>query len=226
MNLTLQRRRRRWSMEETPAFSDLLKKLPKYSASFIRAFDRKKVRMRRIAYGLQKVAAQVKHMKEKSKTLKVTALLCAAAIGSVAAAAGGFSFTAFAAAALAAVGLATAFVFTRKQLRGQRGSRKQVKEFLKIVDLLRSELEEVKKVCEDLQRESVGAEMGNTARLKDDIDNLLDVTAKLKTSVTSHCVSDISAQFKNTVKEFEKMRRRLKDLRERRDAENPQWTQC
>ncbi len=117
----------------------------------------------------------------------------------------------FAVAALSAVGLVTAFVFTKKQWRGQRGGGKQRKESLKIVDLLRSELEEVRTVCENLQRESVGAETGNTVRLKDDLDDLLDITAKLKTSVTSHCVTDVSAQFQNTVKEFEKMRRRLKD---------------
>lgn len=212
-------RRRRWSREHPPTFSDLLKKLPKYASSFIKVFQRKKQRMKQIVCGLQKIAAEVKQMKEKSKKVRVTGLVFAA-VGVVAAAAlFAGSFTIVGAAALSVAAGATAVIFTKKRFTRQKESGKKVKAFLKIVELLRTELEEIKKVCEDLQRESVGAEPGNTARLKDDINKLLEVTAKLKTSTTSDCITDVSDQFKKAFGEFEKMRRKLKDLRERTDTE-------
>lgn len=217
-------KRRRWSIDHPPAFSNLTKKF-KYVLidSFIKVFDRKKPRMRGIVCGLKKIAAEVKRMKQKPKSLRVTGL-ASAAVGVVVVSAaalftGTFSFPILGAVTVFVAACATAEVFTEKQFTQQKRSRKIVKEFLKIVELLRSELEEIKKACEDLQRESVGATKEKIVRLRDNINQLLDDTAKLRTSTTSDCITSISDQFKKTVGEFEKMRRQLKDIRESIDTE-------
>lgn len=132
-------RRRRWSIEHSPAFSSLLKKLPKFAAAYIKVYDRKKPRMRQIVCGLEKISARVKQMKEKSKRIRTTALVCAA-VGLVAAAAlftGSFSLTALGAAALSVAAAASAVSFTKKQFKTQKGRGIKVKELLKIVESLR-----------------------------------------------------------------------------------------
>lgn len=200
-------------------FSDLMKKLPKYAASFTKLFVKKKPRMRQIVCGLQRIAAETKQMQEKSKRVRVA--VSAAAAAAVAAAAalftGSFSFTIFAAVTVSVATVATAVGFTRKHFTRRKGSEKKVKEFMKIVGSLRRELEEMKKVCEDLQEESVAAEAGNAAALRDNVNKLLDITAKLTTSTTLEDVTDVADQCQNAVDEFEDMTRKLKDFRESKD---------
>lgn len=64
--------------------------------------------------------------------------------------------------------------YIKNNFTQHEGSSKEVKTFLRIVEELHRELEEIKKLCEDLQRESVGAETGNIQTLRDDIDELLN----------------------------------------------------
>lgn len=210
-------RTRRQSIDDPPLFSDLLKELPQYAASFKRSFHRKRQRMRQIVSGLKKVAAEVKQMNEKSK--KATEVISAAVgVGFVAAAAaalvtGRFSFTLLGVVALCVTAGAAVVSWTKKKTAQLNGSKKKVKEFLNIVESLRRELEKIKRVCEDLQRTSVGADTGNITRLRDNINELLVTTAKLQTSASLDCVTEVCDQCQKAVRELEKIKSNLSEFR-------------
>lgn len=153
-------------------------------------------------------------MKERSKKVR-TWISVSAGVGFVAAAlvTGRFSFTILGAAALCVA----AVMWTKEkiQVKGKekKKSKKKVNEFLSIVESLRRELEEMKRVCEDLQRKSVGADSGNIGRLRDDINKLLDTTAKRQSSARLGCVTEVCGQCQEAVRELKQRERNLNEFR-------------
>ncbi|KAL4005190.1 hypothetical protein ACER0C_004903 [Sarotherodon galilaeus] len=211
-------RKRRRSRELPPTFSSLLKTLPESASSFIRTFKRKRPRLRRAMWRLQRMAAEARLMEEKSKKLRVVVLVSAAG-GAAALFTGSFSLSLLGALVLCVTGVVTAAGYIKKHFTQKEGSRKDVKTFLRIVEELHRELEEIKKLCEDLQRESVGAETGNIQTLRDDIDELLNSSAKLKLFTGFDSVTELCDHCERAVREFEQMKRRLRDFRGSSDTE-------
>lgn len=157
------------------------------------------------------MAAEARLMEEKSKKLRVVVLVSAAG-GAAALFTGSFSLSLLGALVLCVSGVVTAAGYIKKHFTQQEGSRKDVKTFLRIV-------EEIKKLCEDLQRESVGAETGNIQTLRDDIDELLNSSAKLKLFTGLNSVTELCDHCERAVREFEQMKRRLRDFRGSSDTE-------
>lgn len=160
-------RPRRWSKDLPEDLSQLMDKLIKYAASFIKAFDNSEPKMGRIVKEFQKIADEVRKMQETTDRVRTAGAVTGGTgivVGILAALlTGGVSLLG---AGAAAVGGGVVFGANTTQARIEKESAKKVEklgeEFLEIVEPLKNDLEEIKTTCEQLEQQSAEVQAENT----------------------------------------------------------------
>ncbi|KAF3701667.1 hypothetical protein EXN66_Car017355 [Channa argus] len=191
---------------------EVSEELSHQAASFIRLWDKKEARMRDLLDEIKDMAIQIKKLHTKSKRSCYTGAVSAGVtIGAGIAVpfAGGLGFAITAALTSAAAGGAL-FGFKIKQFRTEEECLKQIKQFLKIVNRLQHELEEILKVCEDLQRESDKAETCDVSSLKSNLVKLFESTEMLR---TADGVKELTGQCPMVFGEFQDIKTQLEEFR-------------
>ncbi|XP_026210859.1 uncharacterized protein LOC113158816 isoform X1 [Anabas testudineus] len=202
------------SREQPAEVSDLPTDLCRQAAVFTKLFDKKEARLRDLLSDIQEIGVHVKKWNTKSKRSCYTGLVSAAVAAGAGAAipfAGGVGFAITAALTSAAAGGAL-FGFKIKQFRTEEESLKKIKQFLKIVNRLEHELEEVTKLCENLPK----AETPNVTSLKKNLVKLFQSMEKLR---TADGVKELTGQCQTVFDEFEMMRKQLEEFRGSTEAE-------
>ncbi|XP_051255033.1 apolipoprotein L3-like [Dicentrarchus labrax] len=165
---------RRLSKELPPDLSELMDRIIKEAASFIKEFDCKEPRMREIVREFMRIVDEIKTMQERTDTARTAGTATAGAglglglIGVFAAPfTGGLSLALAAAGGAAAVGGGATVVGVNvtKTLK-ENGSAKKVeelgKEFVELVEPLKINLTEIKTTCEKLEKKSSEVQAGST----------------------------------------------------------------
>lgn len=183
-------------------------------SSFIQLCDSNELRMRQVVDDLQHVSDKLQRLQLRSEKCNVVGIVAAAVGLGVAVAAitaqvpGGLSLALTAAAGYVAAAAAVV-VFRAKQLTTEEKQVKKVKEFLDIVALLQSELENISELCDDLQRGAGGAETETVLSLRS---NIL-MTEKLRSSIRSGLNSEFTDQCENVFDQFRSTKRKLEEFR-------------
>ncbi|KAK2863551.1 hypothetical protein Q5P01_003084 [Channa striata] len=191
------------------------------AASFLRLWDKKEARMRDLLDEIKEMAVQIKKLHTKSKRSCYTGAVSAGVtIGAGIAVpfAGGLGFAITAALTSAAAGGAL-FGFKIKQFRTEEECLNQVKHFLKIVNRLQHELEEILMTCEDLQRQSEKVQMDKVSSLKDNLVKLFQCTEILR---TAEKVKELTDQCPEVFGEFHDIKTQLEEFRGRAQTESLQ----
>lgn len=148
--------RRRTSKELPPEFSELMNKLFKVAASFIREFDNKEPRMREIITEFQKIVDEVKEIRERTDRQRREARETVEAPFQNIRSSWGFSL--LAAPIAAADGTVLVISANVTKILSENGSVKKVealgRDFTGIVEPLTKDLEEIKTTCEKLEQKS------------------------------------------------------------------------
>ncbi|XP_049909860.1 uncharacterized protein LOC126396068 [Epinephelus moara] len=161
---------RRRSMTEPLNFSDLTTKLMRHAASFISAFDVSKPKMRQIVGEFQKIVDEVKETQQTTDTVRtVGAVAGGVGLGVMILAApftGGASLLAAGGLAAGATGGGYVVGANVTKTRAENKSAHKVeelgKEFMKTVEPLKNDLEEIKTTCEELEQRSAGGQAADT----------------------------------------------------------------
>eukprot|EP00064_Thunnus_orientalis_P018239 superscaffoldBa00004130_g18333 len=137
-----------------------------YTDSFTKRFDEKEPRMRQTVDAVLKIAAEVKRIQKESEPGAIALNFMVAALVGVT-----LFYKGLTPAAAVTVALAVLLLRFIKQLKHRvRGNPKELRELMEEsrtnVDLLKKDLEKIKTLCEEMPRESVGAETGNVIRLE------------------------------------------------------------
>lgn len=219
------RKRRAW--KHRSEFSDLPADLCHHADLFIKLCDRNELRMRQVVEDLQDISAKLQRLHSRSEKCSVVGTVTAAVgLGAVVAVfiaqvTGGLSLAVTAGAGYVAA--AAAVVTLRaKQFTTEEERVKKIKEFLEIVTVLQSELENIMELCEDLQREADGTETESSISLTNNILQPFLTMAKLRSSITAGCVTELTDQCENVFDQFRSMKRKLEEFRGRKDTENIQ----
>ncbi len=177
-------RPRRGSKELPPNLSELMNKLIKHGASFIKVFDNSEPKMRQIVGEFQVIAKEVKEMQERTDTVRRGGAVIGgvALIGIIAGPfTGGASLLAAGAAATGGVAVVGANV---TKVMKENGSATKVeklgKEFLEIVETLKNDLEEIKTTCEKLEQQSAEVQAKNTLTDVDEFQRTIRRVSELR----------------------------------------------
>ncbi|KAF3701668.1 hypothetical protein EXN66_Car017356 [Channa argus] len=223
--------RKRWTREHQADFSALPADVSHHAALFIKLCDSNELRMRQVVDDLQDISAKLQRLQSRSEKCSVLGVFSAAVgVGAalavlIAQVSGGLSLAASAAAGYVAAAAAV-FAFRAKTSTTEEELVKKIKEFLDIVTLLQSELENIQRLCEDVQRESSGAETESVFSLRTNVLQQFLTVAKLRGSITAGCVTELSDQCENVFDQFRNVKRSLEEeLRGRGEAENVQTLQ-
>ncbi|XP_042250878.1 uncharacterized protein LOC121885456 [Thunnus maccoyii] len=166
------------STEELSDLSKLMNKLTERARSFKTQFDKNERRMRQIVREYQKIADEVREMQATTETVRKVGLI-AVGVGAgfcilAAPFTGGLSLVGAAVAAevgetvaaVAAGGAATVVGANIAQTMKENGSAKKVKElvteFMKIIEAMKNNTQEINMTCEKLEQRSVAALADNT----------------------------------------------------------------
>lgn len=87
---------------------------------------------------------------------------------------------------------------------------KLMKDFRETVTLLKTKLEKVKWLCEELRGDSCGSDKTNLMKVEVTILELFLFTDSLRETVTADCVKEVYYQFERTFTEFESISSSLK----------------
>ncbi|XP_039635497.1 uncharacterized protein LOC120545315 [Perca fluviatilis] len=220
--------RPRWSKNLPPDLSELMNKLINHSASFIREFDSSKQKMRAIAGEFREIADEVRKMPKRTNEARTPrdiarAIVMGAGVG-IAVMALAAPFTggatlavvgplAVAAGAAGGAGAARAVhvMKNKKDKRRMKKVKRLEKEFMKIVEPLKKDLEEIKRMCEKLEQRSAGDQAGKTLADMEDFQKIMTQVSGRK----SEKVSELSDGCQNVVEDFDQMKDELKDFTEK-----------
>ncbi|XP_031178811.2 uncharacterized protein LOC116066777 isoform X2 [Sander lucioperca] len=178
-------KKRRLSKDLPPDLSELMNKLIKHAASFIREFDSSEQKMREIVREFRKIADEVRKMQETTDKVRTTGTVAGGVgIGLAIFAApftGGASLVA--AGALAAAGAGVVVGANVTKTMKENGSAEKVeklgKDFMKIVEPLKKDLEEIKKTCEKLEQRSAELQAENTLTDMEEFQRILTQVSEL-----------------------------------------------
>ncbi|GLD74286.1 uncharacterized protein AKAME5_002566100 [Lates japonicus] len=177
---------------------------PNFAASFIVQFHQNKARMRQIVDELQTWAAELKGMMAAG----VIGVAGAGVAVATAPFTGGLSLVIYGAAAAASTaGSAAVFGLGLVNLRDERNAERMEKllELRRIVEALKTELEDVKTTCGDLRREAVEADASKFIRLEMKILKLFDVIERLRTPARLVQVPQVADEYQRALNEFERI---------------------
>lgn len=196
--------KRRDSKELPPDLSELMNKLIEHARSFIGVFDSREPRMREIEGKFHKIADKVKAMQKVTDKVRTGGAvgggigLGVAALGLIVAPfTGGLSLvaaTAIGGAVGAAVGGAVVVGTNITKTMTENGSATEVvilgEEFLKIVEPMKNDLEEIKTTCEKLEQKSSEVQTRDTLSDVEKLQRILRQVSELRTK--SEDVVDIA----------------------------------
>ncbi|KAK2863552.1 hypothetical protein Q5P01_003085 [Channa striata] len=217
--------RKRRTREHRADFSGLPADVSHHAASFIKLCDGNELRMRQVVDELQDLSAKLQRLQSRSEKCSILGVFAAAVgVGAalavfVAQVAGGLSLAVTAAAGYVAAAAAV-FALKAKRLSTEEARVKKVKEFLEMVSVLQSEMENIKRLCEDVQGDSSGAETDSVLSLRTSVLQPFLNAASLRGSITAGCITELSHQCDNIFDQFRSMKRSLEELRGRGEAEN------
>ncbi|CAK6972973.1 hypothetical protein EXN66_Car017356 [Scomber scombrus] len=218
MATTEQKQNSKDNAEDFQLPADLMNDLSKHAASFINLYNNSEPRMRQIVEELKEITAKIKKKQRKVKKGKNAGFVTAgvvAALGLVISPfTAGFSLVMTGVAGAACLGL-TAEPRSRKAVKKVQNL---VDDLLQIVAPLKSELEEINNLCENLQKDAARSDVEHIIRLETHLGKLLDVVAHLKTSVTTNCLIHKAHQCQEAVDGCENMKTQLEDFRESTDT--------
>ncbi|XP_078101586.1 uncharacterized protein LOC144514275 [Sander vitreus] len=207
----------RRSRDFSPDLSELMNKLIKHAALFIREFDIREQKMREIVREFRKMADEVRKMQQRTDTVKTAGGVTAGVgLGLLALAApftGGTSLAAAAAftagALVAATGGSVISDANEKKTRKENESEKKVgelgKEFMKMVDRLKNDLEEIKRTCEKVEQRSAELQAENT------LTDMKRMCEKVEQR-TAECQAEVNL---TDMEEFHSILRRVSELADR-----------
>lgn len=176
-----------------PDLSELMNKLTEHAASFITLFDNDEPKMRDIVRRFQKIAAEVRKNQETTDGARTAgtvgggvgvgvgllALLAAPLTGGAS-----LAVAAVATGAGAVGGAATVVGANISKIMTEKGSAEKVeklgKEFMRIVEPLKNELQEIKTTCEKLEQRSTEALTDDTLSDMEEFHMILRRVSKLK----------------------------------------------
>lgn len=200
------------SDEKRPQVSDVATDFCHQAVLFMKLFDKKEARMRDLLSEILEIGIYVRKFDTKSKWSLYTGLVSAAvAVGAGIAIpfAGGIGF-AITAALTSVCAAGAVFGFKIKQFRTEEESLKRIRQFLKIVNRLEHELEEVMRLCKKFQRGAERDEKQNVTSLKNNLVKVFESNEKLR---AADGVKELTAQCQTVFSEFEKMRKQLEEFR-------------
>ncbi|KAK2863589.1 hypothetical protein Q5P01_003122 [Channa striata] len=169
--------KRRDSKELPPNLSELMNKLSKAADSFIQVFDNSDDRMRQIVAEIQKLADDVKQMHRRTNGDR--------AVGGVMFMLGlvAVPFTGGMSLALATLGGVTVLCTNVQKMLEENQSAKTVyelgKEFMKIVEPMKNDLELIKTTCEKLEKKSAEVQAEHTLSDMEEFQRILTRVSEL-----------------------------------------------
>lgn len=191
---------------------DVATDLCQQAVLFMKLFDKKEARMRDLLSEILQTGIHVRKWNTKSKWSIYTGLVSAAVTVGAGVAipfAGGIGF-AITAALTSVCAAGAVFGFKIKQFRTEEESLKRIKQFLKIVNRLEHELEEVMRLCKKFQRGAEKDETQNVTSLKNNLVKVFESNEKLR---AADGVKELTARCQTVFSEFEKMRKQLEEFR-------------
>ncbi|XP_039635500.1 uncharacterized protein LOC120545317 [Perca fluviatilis] len=205
------------SKDLPPDLSEFMVKLKEHAASFIREFDSSEHRMTQIVGEFREIADKFQKRQERTGTVRTAGTVAGGVgIGLLFLAApltGGASLVA-AAAGVAATAGGGAVLYgvnetkTRKEIESAKKEEELGKDFMMIVERMKKDLEEIKKMCEKLEQRSAEDQAGNILTHMEEFRGILREVSGDKRGEIPHLCSKM-------IEDFEKMKKELKAFTEK-----------